>query len=138
MAGVGPVPKENARRRNEVDLSHLEGDEDVPDKLKKLRNRSNYSTFTQLWWDTWVASEQAESFKTTDWLRLQMLAPLVEGYIKKPGHYSLAEIRQNETLLGATVADRMRLRMKQKDDKGDQPDALPPDVADFMNFRKNA
>jgi hypothetical protein len=132
----GPAPSPNARRRNEVDLSHLEG-QDVPDRLKKLRNASTYSAYTQEWWGVWVNSPQSENFYATDWMVLQRLAMLVEAYVKRPGHNAAAEIRQQESLLGATVLDRMRLRMKPKDD-GKLPDELPEDVADFMAFRKNA
>ncbi|MEU7830395.1 hypothetical protein [Nonomuraea sp. NPDC049129] len=137
MAGRGPAPKENAVRRNAVDLSHLEGDEDVPDKLKKLFKRDSYSVATLRWWDTWAESEQSESFKATDWQRLQMLAPLVEAYYRRPGHNALAEIRQNESLLGATVTDRMRLRMGKPEKKGDdKPDSQPENVADFELYRQ--
>ncbi|MEU4726550.1 hypothetical protein AB0G06_43725 [Nonomuraea dietziae] len=138
MAGRGPAPKENAVRRNAVDLSHLEGDEDVPDKLKKLFKRDSYSVATLRWWDTWVESDQAESFKSTDWQRLQMLAPLIEAYYRRPGHNALAEIRQNESLLGATVTDRMRLRMGKNSDqpKGpEKPSSLPENVADMDLYR---
>ncbi|MGN9782754.1 hypothetical protein ACTMTF_15080 [Nonomuraea sp. ZG12] len=139
MAGVGPPPKENAVRRNAVDLSHLEGDDDVPDKLKKLFKRDGYSVATHRWWDTWVDSDQSESFKATDWQRLQMLAPLVEAYYKRPGHNALAEIRQNESLLGATVTDRMRLRMNKKDNDqqgSEKPSSLPENVADMDLYRQ--
>ncbi|MGS2646095.1 phage terminase small subunit [Streptosporangium sp. G12] len=136
MAGNGPPPKENAVRRNAVDLSHLEVDEDVPDKVKKLFKRDGYSVATQRWWDTWVASEQSEAFRATDWMRLQMLAPLVEAYFRRPGHNALAEIRQNESLLGATVTDRMRLRMNKAEKKDDsKPDKLPENVADMDLYR---
>ncbi|MER5643938.1 hypothetical protein [Streptosporangium sp. NPDC002524] len=136
MAGNGPPPKENAVRRNAVDLSHLEVDEDVPDKVKKLFKRDGYSVATQRWWDTWVASEQSKAFRATDWMRLQMLAPLVEAYFRRPGHNALAEIRQNESLLGATVTDRMRLRMNKAEKKDDsKPDRLPENVADMDLYR---
>lgn len=139
MAGRGPAPKENAIRRNAVDLSHLEGDEDIPERLKKLFKRDSYSVATQRWWDTWVESDQAKSFKSTDWQRLQTLAPLVEAYFRRPGHNALAEIRQNESLLGATVADRMRLRMNRKDqekqDSGKSKE-LPENVADMELWRQ--
>ncbi|MFF4414540.1 hypothetical protein ACFYY8_18600 [Streptosporangium sp. NPDC001559] len=137
MAGRGPAPKDNAVRRNTVDLSHLEGDEDVPDKLKKLFKRDAYSVATCRWWDTWVESDQAESCKTTDWMRLQMLAPLVEAYFRRPGHNALAEIRQNESLLGATITDRKRLRMGEKPEPGDGKDGseLPEGVADFELYK---
>lgn len=131
---MGVPPKPNAVRRNEHPDGHLEPGE-VPDRLKKLRGRTTFGVATQVWWDVWVESPQAEFFQSTDWMRLQMMAPLVDAYFKKPGHYSLAEIRQNESLLGATVMDRMRLRMKPKDE-GKNADDLPPDVADFMNYQK--
>ncbi|WP_344917293.1 hypothetical protein, partial [Streptosporangium oxazolinicum] len=132
----GPAPKENAVRRNTVDLSHLEGDEDVPDKLRKLFKRDGYCIATQRWWDTWAASEQSEAFRATDWMRLQMLAPLVEAYFRRPGHNALAEIRQNESLLGATVTDRMRLRMNKIEKKpDDKPGTFPENVADFELYR---
>lgn len=133
----GPAPSPNARRRNDVDLSHLEPAEDVPDRLKRLRERSTYPAAVQHWWDCWTNSPQAEVFQGTDWERLQMLAPLVSAYYRRPGHNALAEIRQNESLLGATMTDRMRLKMPTKGD-GKAPDELPEDVADFMNYRKNA
>lgn len=138
VAGRGPAPKENAVRRNLVDLSHLEGDDNVPDKLTKLFKRDSYSVATTRWWDTWVESDQAKSFKTTDWQRLQMLAPLIEAYYRRPGHNALAEIRQNESLLGATVTDRMRLRMNKANDQpkgSDKPDRLPESVADFELYK---
>ncbi|GAA1024667.1 hypothetical protein Aple_103600 [Acrocarpospora pleiomorpha] len=138
MAGNGPPPKENAVRRNAVDLSHLEGD-DVPDKVKKLFKRDGYSVATCRWWDTWVESEQSESFKATDWQRLQMLAPLVEAYFRRPGHNALAEIRQNESLLGATVTDRMRLCMNKgesnKQNNDGKPDSYPENVKDMELYR---
>lgn len=137
MGGVGRVPSENPRRRNEQPAGHLEGSEsEIPAKLKKLPDRANKTAFTQLWWDTWVNSPQSELFFATDWMVLQRTSMLVDAFVRKPGHYIAAEIRQNESLLGATVMDRMRLRMKPKEDK--DPDALPEDVADFMNYRKNA
>ncbi|WP_445009388.1 phage terminase small subunit [Sphaerisporangium rufum] len=48
--------------------------------------------------------------------------PLVEAYCRRPGHNALAEIRQNESLLGATVTDRMRPRMNRKDQDKQGPE----------------
>ncbi|WP_182884446.1 hypothetical protein [Microbispora sp. H10885] len=59
---------------------------------------------------------------------------MVEAYFRRPGHNALAEIRQNESLLGATVTDRMRLRMNKTDNSQkspDKPDSLPENVADM-------
>lgn len=136
MGSRGPAPKPNAIRRNLVDLSHLEGDDEIPEELTRLFKRSSYSTMTQRWWDTWAKSEQAKSFRRTDWMRLQMLAPLVEAFWKRPHHLTLAEIRQNESLLGATVTDRMRLRMNQKPEGKSRPDRLPENVADMELYRQ--
>jgi hypothetical protein len=135
----GPVPKENSIRRNRADLAHLEPPEDVPDRLKKLRNASTYSAFTQEWWGVWVNSPQAEIFFATDWMALQRLAMLIEAFVKRPGHNAAAEIRQQESLFGATVMDRMRMKMPGKgSSKG--PEELPEDVANFMDFmeKKNS
>lgn len=111
MAGRGPAPKPNATRRNHVDTSHLEADHEVPAKLKKLYKRDSYHAFTQMWWDTWANSEQAQYFSTTDWMRLQQTAILVEKYYDGHSHFVMAEIRQNESLLGGTITDRMRLKV---------------------------
>lgn len=106
-----PLPKPNAVRRNKQDESHLV-DHDVADSHKKLFKYASYSRATQKWWETWVESEQAMYFAPTDWQRLQMLAVIVEQYYgtgRQNKAVLLAEIRQNESLLGATIMDRMRM-----------------------------
>jgi hypothetical protein len=59
----------------------------------------------------WATSQQAEAFMPSDWMRLIMLAPLIEQYWIDPKGTTLAEIRLNEERLGATVRDRQNLRM---------------------------
>jgi hypothetical protein len=54
-------------------------------------------------------------FGPTDWQRLGMLAPVVEHYFQSclsgsPDVGALVELRLQEAALGATVADRARLR----------------------------
>lgn len=134
MAGAGRPPSNNARRRNKVHTEHLNPQGEIDRRSMKLRNRDSYCAFTKYWFDVWADSPQAEHFQETDWLRLQMIAPLVERLMTNPNAASqllLAEIRQNESLLGGTVMDRMRLRMGGKEEEHD-PDELPEDVADFM------
>lgn len=111
MAGRGPAPKDGRVRRNAdpVDSITLNN---PPVEAPKLRGYAKYSAATRQWWDTWVSSPQAGAFTATDWQRLMMLAPLVEQYHQEPKTALLAEIRLNEERLGATVADRQRLRMK--------------------------
>lgn len=107
----GPMPKPNAIRRNKQDESHLV-EHEVEGNLKKLFKRASYSTATKKWWDTWEESEQAKYFGPTDWQRLQMLAVMVEQFYtddRRNKAVLMAEIRQNESLLGATIMDRMRM-----------------------------
>ena len=54
------------------------------------------------WYEIWRTSPQAKTFVMTDWMRLRMIAPLLEDYLNKPTAMKMAEIRQNESLLGAT------------------------------------
>jgi hypothetical protein len=71
----------------------------------------NHFAETVKWYETWRHSPQAELFIETDWLRLHLLAQLVDALydddtaMAKRGSI-MAEIRNNEKLLGATVADR--------------------------------
>ncbi len=65
-----------------------------------------------------------------------MLAPLVEQYFAEPKTGLLAEIRLNEERLGATVADRMRLRMRLPGPQTDTKPKLAP-VASLDARRKS-
>lgn len=127
MAGRGPTPKVNPRRRNKHPSETLSGS--PVDAVPALYRRDSYSEATIRWWETWVTSPQAEVFLATDFERLQMLAPLVEQYWESGDKNLLAEIRLNEERLGATVRDRQSLRMTFKDSKagGDSPPALLPE-----------
>ena len=79
----------------------------------------DYDEFTVNWYETWRSSPQAALFEDTDWMRLQMLAPIVQAYHRRPGAAALSEIRMNEERLGATVVDRMRARMViEREDEG--------------------
>lgn len=63
-------------------------------------------------WETWRTSPQAEEFTATDWLRLESLVPLWDQYHRTGDVKLMAEIRLNEAALGATPADRLRLRWR--------------------------
>jgi hypothetical protein len=67
---------------------------------------------TMSWYETWTKSPQARYFLATDWQRLAMLAPLVDEYFTDPSVKVMAELRQHEASLGATVTDRLRLNMQ--------------------------
>lgn len=71
-----------------------------------------YLRATRDWYETWARSPMATRFTTTDWTRLRQLAPLIDQYERKPARDLASELRLQESLLGATVADRARLRLK--------------------------
>ena len=111
MAGKGPIPKDPGQRRRGP--SKLE----PPRRTLKVGHRSappdlrdGFSPSTLSWWANWCESPMAARFLSTDWQRLVMLAELVEQFHSEPKATLLAEIRLNEAALGATEADRLRLR----------------------------
>lgn len=122
MAGNGPAPKENKRRRNADTYADVQTR--VAASSTKLRGPTlkqalgdlavfgEAEKFVQSWWDTWRRSPLAEAFLDSDWQRLAMIAPLVAQYMARPHHMTMAEIRQNESLLGATHVDRLKARIK--------------------------
>lgn len=138
MGLPGPAPLPNPIRRNQHDTSHLEEQHDVPPILKQLRGRTNKTIATQRWWEVWATSEQAKYFMPTDWLRLQQIAILVERLFRmeegsaSPNGMTLlmAEIRQNEGLFGATILDRMRLKLRATEgEKGKKPPTVQGEMA---------
>lgn len=63
-----------------------------------------------------------------------MIAPLVNAYWVEPSTKVMAEIRLNESLLGATHVDRLRARIKVE--KPTASDAAPSGVADMRAARR--
>jgi hypothetical protein len=112
MAGNGPAPKENRRRRNADVYGSAQTVVSDDGKLRGPALTGVWSEQVRSWYDNWRRSPQAAAFVATDWMRLRMLAPLVESYLLSPHHMKLAEIRQNESLLGATLTDRLKARIK--------------------------
>jgi hypothetical protein len=109
----GPAPKDPAKRQRrnkppEVEVLPEAPKVDAP-RLPAKPGGGRWLTATRRWYKTWCESPQAAGFGQTDWARLHMLAPLVDAYWR--GDLAkMGEIRQNESKLGATVADRQRLR----------------------------
>lgn len=134
--GRKPKPPEQRVRRNEVDTSHLEPYAGPIDRrLTRLQNKSNFSPETQLYFAVWADSEQAEYFTPTDWLTLQRMARLHEKFIQTGSHFVAAELRQCESLLGATIGDRMRLKLaalkeqrKREKEKQEEPPTIEADL----------
>lgn len=128
MGGRGPAPKDPSQRvrRNKEVRTQLE---DTSVSAPALPGASKFSAAVRAWYKTWSTCPQAQRFTPTDWQRLHMLAPLVEAYFEEPKATILSEIRINESLLGATEADRQRLRWDLP--KPDQVDTAKPDATDW-------
>lgn len=145
MAGNGPAPKENRRRRNADTYADVQVK--VQATATKLHGRPlelatagmsltwppQIKALVEEWWMTWRRSPLAEAFLETDWQRLAMMAPLVASYYARPGQLILAEIRQNESLLGATHVDRLKARIKVERDEPDT--ATAPGVTALADYR---
>lgn len=137
MAGNGPPPAEHRRRRNadtyaDVAVKVKAGDATV----RGPRLTGRYLAATREWYETWRRAPQAAAFVDTDWRRLLMLAPLVDAYFRRPHHLTLGEIRQNESLLGATHVDRLKARIKVElpaEDKDTAPSAGVTAINDYRS-----
>jgi hypothetical protein len=105
-----------SRRRTNApthgDIALTRDDETRGPDLETMTGRDDWSPAVVAWYAVWQDSPQAQAFESTDWMRLAILAPIMEGYFKRPSAAALSEIRMNEERLGATVVDRMRARMK--------------------------
>jgi|SRR3954468_2228741 hypothetical protein len=125
MAGIGPAPKDPSqrRRRNADPIAGAVLPAEGPDgPTPDLPGGHDYDTRTLDWYETWRHSPQAALFLATDWQRLRMLAELVEQYWKLPTKKELlSEIRLNEASLGATAADRARLRWSVGESESSEP-----------------
>lgn len=116
MAGMGPPPAANKRRRNADTFDQatvtVAADKSLKGPALPSPGRGKaYSKQTKDWYATWRRAPQAAMFTNTDWQRLAMLAPIVDAYYRTPDTKLLSEIRLNESLLGATHVDRMRGRI---------------------------
>ncbi len=104
---ASPIPKDPSTRRRR-NIEHRR--ETVAEPAPAPALFGEWSELTRRWWDVWATCPQSVMFTTTDWQRLQTLLPIVERYWLAPSVPLMAEIRLNESLLGATVVDRMKLR----------------------------
>lgn len=114
MAGRGLPPKDSPARRNRHPEEQLSGA--GSSVVPALPDADRFLPEVREWWETWRESPQAESFLATDVQRLKTLVLLVQRIYEMEGAdlKAYAELRQQESLLGATVLDRQRLRMQVK------------------------
>jgi hypothetical protein len=134
MAGTGPAPKEARRRRNADTYSDVAATVHDDGELVGPALEGTWNPMVRVWWDTWRRSPQAKTFLATDWMRLRLVAPLLEKYLANPHHLVMAEIRQNESLLGATHTDRLKGRIKvaKADEK---PTVAPAGVTAIKDYK---
>lgn len=121
MAGYGPPPSENKRRRNPDRYEGLQVTISADGKPEAPPLPPGYGPDVGQWYATWCSAPQAQTFTVTDWQRLHMLAPLVARYFATPDKALMAEIRLNESLLGATHVDRLRARIKLAESEPEPP-----------------
>ena len=113
MPGRGPAPKPQRSRERDTKASTT-----IPANARAidppaLPDRPDGEPWTERtldWYARWSRSPQATLFTPTDWGRLHDLALVYDQFVETGDYRRLAEIRQNETLLGATHLDRTRLR----------------------------
>jgi hypothetical protein len=123
MAYSQQVPKENPARNNKhvvITLPRRTDDKLIGPDLPKGKA---WHEETKKWWDTWRKHPIAPMLEETDWNTLKRTAILHSdfwfGLLPPTQQVSYAaEIRRVETMYGATVEDRLKLRMKFVDSDG--------------------
>ena len=117
----GPPPKDpSQRRRRNADPIPRKTLSEPPAEYPPLPNATGYLPQTRKWYRTWATSPQAARFQATDWQRLAMLAPLVDQFHTDPKASLFEVIARAESGLGATEADRLRLRWDVQEPKAKQ------------------
>lgn len=126
MAGMGPPPKPAGRRART-------NSDPIPQTVLRFEQASAPPLPPELsedprvirWWETWIASPQAEHFAATDWLFLVDTAYIAQAFYD--GDLKQApELRLRVAKLGATMEDRARLRLVFAE--ADEKDAKRPAV----------
>lgn len=117
MAGRGPLPK--ASHQRERDTARRQAGAQVLQRDDVVRGPElpayivDPHPATVEWWQVWRTSPNAAIFEATDWEVLKRAALLQDATFKaaKPSAAAISELRLLEERLGATVADRQRLRL---------------------------
>ncbi len=136
MAGKGPAPAEEKRRRNKppefdvlpaegftgeypplpasygVDIDAVEVGEDGRERVVTRRKQVRYLHDTREWYETWARSPMATRFTGVDWNRLRRVATLADAFYRRPSQRVMAELRLQEALFGGTPVDRLRAQMR--------------------------
>lgn len=97
-------------------------------EMVSVTQKVTYLKLTREWYETWARSPMAVRFTTVDWMRLRQIAPLIDQYNRSPKKDLASEIRLQESLLGATVMDRQRMRLRVADPAEEEPERRPAEV----------
>lgn len=117
------VPKEDPARRNKHTVFTLTRRNDGKLIGPELPKSKAWHPETKEWWDMWRRSAIAPLLEESDWNALRRTAVLHSefwfGTLPPTQMVSFAaEIRRVESMYGATVEDRLKLRMKINDPEG--------------------
>ena len=125
--GPAPKPKSEKVRRNvepeiKIDPAGVADPGELPksyrvvwfSKAERFTDEVTFLDETRDWWALWRSSPQASAFMPSDWASMRRLAVLVDRFHREGSTELAAEIRRQESSFGATVADRLRLRMTLK------------------------
>lgn len=114
----GVIPKENPARRNKHETFVLERRDDNELMGPDLSWTIDWHPETKKWWEELRRSELALILEPSDWRFLQDTALLHHDVWNTPKMSlamktnAMAEIRQRVGKYGATLEDRLKLRMK--------------------------
>ena len=134
----GPPPSEHKRRRNADAYAGLHTTVvDDGELTGPGLEGASWSAAARAYWDIWRTSPQAKAFLATDWACLRMTLLLVEDYLRNPTAQKLAVIASNEARLGATVADRLRLRMRVVKPAEQAAEDVPAGVTALDEYRRS-
>ena len=116
----GSLPKDPAERRRRNAEVRTTIDAGPRPKARPFPKTSRAAPDPRVkgWWTSWVESPVVQRWESTDWQRLEALVPIVQGYWScvDEGDAAMllrfaAELRLQESLLGATLADRLRNKL---------------------------
>ena len=132
MGSRGPAPKttplsrpnDEARKRASFTQISADGQVRGPD----LPDGVGWHPMTARWWQTWRVSAQSQTFTPTDWDFLLDTALLHSEYWSGENPGAAGELRIRVAKFGATVEDRLRLRLEAvgPDEDGAKPEQAKP------------
>ncbi|MEM9610939.1 MAG: hypothetical protein AAGA99_26255 [Actinomycetota bacterium] len=117
MAGKGPAPDPNRKRTSGGQTPWQELPAPPDAQLRPIPRKGEpggWHAATKRWWKAMSSSAMATLYDDTDWAYLEgVMLPLMERFQCEGHPKDLAsEIRLAGQRLGATVADRMALRIR--------------------------